>query len=104
MDIRLRHLQSGFMGHFGAGWFIREYLRGNGPEGSTKIDPKRGVPQADINYEYKVSLVTATVRNRAVKRISQLVLDRIDITEELAEKIYQQELKKQATLILLLFL
>jgi DNA-binding PadR family transcriptional regulator len=94
MVIALRPNRGGFARPFGAGWFIREYLMGNGPEGSTPIDPERGAPQSDINYEYKVSLATATARTRAEKRISNLVLAGEDVTEELAEKIYQQELKK----------
>ncbi|MDP2729016.1 MAG: site-specific integrase [Dehalococcoidales bacterium] len=53
---------------------MRESLRGNSPEGSTRIDPERGAPQSDINYEYKVSLATATARTRAEKRISNLAL------------------------------
>ena len=94
METELRPSRGGFSRPFGAGWFIREYLRGNGPEGSTRIDPERGAPQSDINYEYKVSLATATARTRAEKRISNLVLAGEDVTEELAEKIYQQELKR----------
>jgi len=92
--MELRPTRGGFARPFGAGWFIREYLLGNGPEGSTRIDPERGAPQSDINYEYKVSLATATARTRAEKRISNLVLAGEDVTEELAEKIYQQELKR----------
>jgi len=94
MDMELRPSRGGFMRPFGAGWFIREYLFGNGPEGSTRIDPERGAPQSDINYEYKVSLATATARTRAEKRISQLVLNGVDVTEGMAEDIYQRELKK----------
>jgi len=94
MVMELRPNRGGFARPFGAGWFIREYLLGHGPEGSTRIDPERGAPQSDINYEYKVSLATATARTRAEKRISNLVLTGEDVTEELAEKIYQQELKR----------
>jgi len=72
--MELRPTRGGFARPFGAGWFIREYLLGNGPEGSTRIEPGRGAPQSDINYEYKVSLSTATARTRAEKRISNLVL------------------------------
>jgi hypothetical protein len=34
--------RGGFIKPFGCGWFIREYLLGHGPEGSPKIDPKKG--------------------------------------------------------------
>ena len=35
----LRPVKGGFLRPFGCGWFIRQYLAGMGPEGSTKIDP-----------------------------------------------------------------
>lgn len=44
----LRPARGGFLRPFGCGWFIREYLLGKGPYGSTKIDPIVGAPQADI--------------------------------------------------------
>ena len=73
MVMALRPNRGGFSRPFGAGWFIREYLLGNGPEGSTAIDPKRGAPQADINYEYKEALARATARERAEKIISRFL-------------------------------
>lgn len=94
MVIALRPTKGGFLRPFGCGWFIREYLLGNGPEGSTRIDPDRGAPQSDINYEYKVAMATVTARERTEKIISQLVLDGKDVAEEVAEEIYQRELKK----------
>ena len=48
--------RGGFIKPFGCGWFIREYLLGHGPEGSRRIDPKKGACQEDIFYYYKVSL------------------------------------------------
>jgi len=92
--IELRPSRGGFLRPFGCGWFIREFLLGNGPEGSTKIDPDRGATQADINYEYKEALAKATARDRAERIISRLVLGGADVTEEEAENIYQQELKR----------
>jgi len=56
MILPIRPNRGGFLRPFGCGWFIREYLLGHGPEGSTPIDPERGAPQADINYEYKEAL------------------------------------------------
>lgn len=94
MVIRLAPTRGGFLRPFGCGWFIREYLLGNGPEGSRKIDPKRGAPQADINFEYKEALARATARERAERIISNMVVKHADVTEEEAEKIYQRELKK----------
>ena len=94
MTLPVRPNRGGFSRAFGAGWFIREYLLGNGPEGSTKIDPERGAPQADINYEYKEALAQATARERAEKIISRMVVSGADVTEEQAERICGRELKK----------
>ena len=92
--MELRPSKGGFLRPFGCGWFIREFLLGNGPEGSTKIDPDRGAPQADINYEYKEALARATAREHAERAISNLVVAGTDVTEEMAEKTYQRELRK----------
>jgi hypothetical protein len=89
----LRPVKGGFLRPFGAGWFIREYLAGNGPEGS-KIDPARGAPQVDISYEYKETLSRVTARERAEKIISDKVVKKVDVSEAEAEEIYQRELNK----------
>ncbi len=90
----LRPNRGGFLRPFGCGWFIREFLLGNGPAGSTKIDPRRGAAQTDINFEYKEALCRATAHARAERIISDLVVNGADVTEEEAERIYQRELKK----------
>ncbi|WP_253689419.1 hypothetical protein [Dehalococcoides mccartyi] len=92
--MRLTPSRGGFLRPFGCGWFIREFLLGNGPEGSTRIDPSRGSTQADINFEYKDALARATARERAERMISNLVVKGTDVSEEEAEKIYLRELKK----------
>ena len=94
MVMRLAPSRGGFLRPFGCGWFIREFLLGNGPEGSKEIDPKQGSTQADINFEYKEALARATARERAEKLISNMVLKGTDVTEEDAEEIYQAELKR----------
>jgi hypothetical protein len=94
MVMRLAPGRGGFLRPFGCGWFIREYLLGNGPEGSTTIDPKIGAAQADINFEYKEALARATARERAERIISNMVIKGADVSEEEAEKIYQRELKR----------
>ncbi|AQY72712.1 hypothetical protein B1772_01170 [Dehalococcoides mccartyi] len=94
MVMRLTPSRGGFLRPFGCGWFIREFLLGNGPEGSTRIDPSRGSTQADINFEYKDALARATARERAERMISNLVVKGTDVSEEEAEKIYLRELKK----------
>jgi len=43
--MRMAPTRGGFLRPFGCGWFIREFLLGNGPEGSTMIDPNRGSTQ-----------------------------------------------------------
>jgi hypothetical protein len=92
--MELRPSKGGFLRPFGCGWFIREFLLGNGPEGSIKIDPNQGAPQTDICFWYKESLAKGMARDRAERIISDMVVKGIDVTEERAETIYQRELKK----------
>ncbi len=94
MVIELKPNRGGFLRPFGCGWFIREFLLGNRPEGSSKVDPDRGATQTDINYEYKEALARATARERAERIISNMVVKGADVTEEDADRIYQQELKR----------
>jgi len=63
----LRPVRGGFLRPFGCGWFIREFLLGNGPYGSPKIDPEVGAPQTDIFYHYKMGLMKATALDRATR-------------------------------------
>jgi len=89
-----RPTRGGFLRPFGCGWFIREFLLGNGPEGSRVIDPQQGAPQSDINFEYKEALARATARERAERIISRMVLGGKDVTEEQAEDISEREMKR----------
>ncbi|MBA7616243.1 hypothetical protein ES703_23539 [subsurface metagenome] len=41
---------------------------GNGPNGSPRVDPHIGTPQADIFYHYKTALLRATALDRATRR------------------------------------
>ena len=63
----MRPTRGGFLRPFGCGWFIREFLLGNGPNGSPKIDPNVGAPQAEIFYYYKTALLKATAVDRATR-------------------------------------
>jgi len=63
----LRPTRGGFLRPFGCGWFIREFLLGHGPNGSPKIDPEVGAPQADIFHHYKMGLMKATALDRATR-------------------------------------
>ena len=87
MVMKLTPSRGGFLRPFGCGWFIREFLLGNGPEGSRKIDSVLGSTQSDINYEYKEALARATAREKAERIISRMVLKGDEITEEQAELI-----------------
>ena len=92
--MELRPSRGGFLRPFGCGWFIREYLLSNGPEGSKKIDRGVGATQTDINFQYKEALARATAHDRAERIISDMVVKGTDVTEEKAEEIYQRELKR----------
>ena len=94
MTLDIRPTRGGFLRPFGCGWFIREFLLGNGPEGSRVIDPVQGAAQAGINFEYKEALARATARERAERIISRMVVGGKDVTEEQAEIIYERELKR----------
>ena len=94
MVIGLRPNKGGFLRPFGCGWFIRQFLLGNGPEDSTRINPETGATQSDINYQYKEALARATARERSEKIISDMVLSGADVTEEDAERILQHQLKR----------
>ena len=63
----LRPARGGFLRPFGCGWFIREFLSGNSPNGSPTIDPSIGAPQADTFYYYKTALREATALDRATR-------------------------------------
>ena len=63
----LKPKRGGFLRPFGCGWFIREFLSGNGPNGSPRIDPNIGAPQADIFHHYKTELMKMTALDRATR-------------------------------------
>ena len=67
MTLLLKPKRGGFLRPFGLGWFIREFLSGNGPYGSAVIDPAAGAPQSDIFSQYKQALIRETAMDRATK-------------------------------------
>jgi len=67
MTIPLRPAIGGFLRPFGAAWFIIEFLKGNAPEDSKRIDPEVGAPMTDIHFEYKSALHRTHARD-AVER------------------------------------
>jgi len=68
MTLPLRPQRGGFLRPFGCAWFIREFLLGRGPNGSPRIDPDIGAPQADLFYCYKTALLRATAVDRATRQ------------------------------------
>ncbi|MBI4295006.1 MAG: hypothetical protein HY669_02440 [Chloroflexi bacterium] len=68
MPLVLRPKRGGFLRPFGCGWFVREFLLGNGSNGSPAIDPDVGAPQADIFYRYRTALIKATAEDRATRQ------------------------------------
>jgi hypothetical protein len=67
MTLALKPKRGGFLRPLPCGIFIREFLLGNGPYGSSRIDPDIGAPQADIFREYKLALMRATALDRATR-------------------------------------
>lgn len=67
MTLLLKPKRGGFLRPFGCGWFIREFLLGQGPHGSPVTEPETGVPQADIFYYYKQTLRQVTALDKATR-------------------------------------
>jgi hypothetical protein len=67
MTLPLRPKRGGFLRPFGCGEFIHQFLLGEGPYGSPKIDPEVGACQADIFHYYKMALMRATALDRATR-------------------------------------
>ena len=70
MVTEIRPERGGFVRPFGTAWFIIEFLKGNGPEDSKRIDPAEGAPMTDIHSEYKLALHRAHARD-AVERAEE---------------------------------
>jgi hypothetical protein len=67
MTLALKPKRGGFLRPLPCGIFLREFLLGNGPYGSPKIDPDIGAPQADMFREYKLALMRATALDKATR-------------------------------------
>ena len=59
----LKPTSGGFLRPFGTAWFIIEFLKGNGPQNSKRIDSGVGTPMTDIHFEYKSALHRAHARD-----------------------------------------
>jgi hypothetical protein len=67
MTLPLRPKRGGFLRPFGCGLFIRDFLLGEGPYGSPKIDPEVGACQAELFHQYKMALMRITALDRATR-------------------------------------
>ena len=67
MVLQLKPRRGGFLRPFGLGWFIKKFLSGRAPYGSSAINPSTGAPQADIFSNYKKALIRETAMDRAVR-------------------------------------
>jgi hypothetical protein len=91
----LRPARGGFLRPFGCGWFIREFLLGHGPNGSPRIKPDVGAPQADIFYNYKTALLKAIALDRATRREErQAQREKRTIDPERIEKLTERYLAR----------
>lgn len=89
MVTAVRPSRGGFLRPFGCGWFIREFLLGHGPEGSSAIDPEKGACQEDIFYHYKLALHRAYAEDAVAHENEERVRRRRPIytPEEYAERV-----------------
>ncbi len=91
----LKPERGGFIRVFGCGWFIREYLMGNSPNGSPVIDPHIGAPQADVFYHYKTALRKATALDRASRMEERKARrEKRSINPDLIEKLTEKFLAR----------
>ena len=91
----LKPTRGGFLRPFGCGWFIREFLLGHAPEGSSVIDPDVGAPQADIFHHYKMAILKATALDRATRAEERKARkDRRSIEPDNIEKLTEKYLAR----------
>ena len=92
MDLKPK--RGGFVRPFGCGWFIKEFLSGRGPNGSPRVDPVVGAPQADVFFHYKHSLIRAIALDRATRHEErQARREKRAIDPERIEKLVVRHLK-----------
>jgi hypothetical protein len=65
--LEIRPQQGGFVRPFGTAWFIIDFLKGNSPEGSKRVDSNVGATMTDIHFEYKSALHRANARDTVEK-------------------------------------
>jgi hypothetical protein len=83
----LRPARGGFLRPFGCGWFIVEFLKGNGPMGSPVIDTNVGAPQTDIHRFYKEALFRAYAEDIVAREEEERIRKKLSpLTVEEAEQ------------------
>lgn len=93
--LRLKPKRGGFLRPFGCGWFIREFLLGNGPYGSPSMDPDIGAPQSDIFHYYKEALRGVTAMDRATDtETKRAKKEKRSIDPNNIEQLYQRHLAR----------
>src|SRR3972149_1584143 len=73
MVIGLKPVNGGFQRLIRTTPFILSFLKGEGPEGSKKIDPQIGAPMTDIFSEYKSALFRLFSREVVEKEEESLI-------------------------------
>ena len=95
MVLQLKPRRGGFLRPFGCGMFIKEFLSGNAPYGSSAIDPVAGAPQADIFYYYKHALIRETAMDRATRTEERRAKkEKRPINPDKIEELYQRYLAR----------
>ncbi len=95
MTLPVRPKRGGFLRPFGCGWFIREFLSGNAPYGSSAINPLVGAPQADIFYYYKEALRQVSAMDKATRaETKQAIKEKRCIDPNKINNLYQRYLAR----------
>jgi len=83
----VRPYRGGFLRPFGLGTFIREYLAGNGPYGSSEIDPVAGACQTDIREQYKMALFREHAEDAVARELERRIKRKLPpMTDEEEER------------------
>jgi len=69
----IRPYRGGFLRPFGLGTFIRDYLTGVGPYGSSEIDPVGGACQTDIREQYKMALFREHAEDAVAREVERRI-------------------------------
>jgi hypothetical protein len=92
-QLPLRPERGRFLRPFHTGVFIRDYLLGKGPFGSSVIDPDRGAAIEDVRYAYKSALLREYAEDMAAIALEQGVEMSV---EEALERIPQRLTKMRS--------